>query len=92
MKNIFLAPAQTKRMQPILVSYEAPLRAICKKHWSSRGRDPQWTNGFFFFNLLLNGALHETKIGCIRVLAADFTLGPPDGRSVTGRVKKNNKI
>ena len=32
----FSAPAQTKRLQPILVSCEAPLRSnLRKKHWSS---------------------------------------------------------
>ena len=34
---IFLATAQTLRMQPILVSYEALLGAISQKH------GPQWT-------------------------------------------------
>ena len=33
-------------MQPILVSYEGPLGAICKKkHWSSGGHGPHWTSG-----------------------------------------------
>ena len=46
----FLAPAQTKRIQPILVSGEKPLEAICKKkHWCSGGHDPHWTTA-------LNGA------------------------------------
>ena len=41
----FLAPAQTKRMQPILVSCEAPFRnSLQKKHLFSGGHDPHWTS------------------------------------------------
>ena len=32
MKNIFFAPAQTKRMQPILESYKAPFRSNLQKN------------------------------------------------------------
>ena len=32
MKNIFFAPAQTKRMQPILVSWKAPFRSNLQKN------------------------------------------------------------
>ena len=38
-ENLYLlAPAQTKLMQPILASCEAPFRSnLQKKHWSSEG-------------------------------------------------------
>ena len=46
-KENFLAPAQTNRMQPILVPCEAPFRSnLRKKHWSSGGH---WTNINFHF-------------------------------------------
>ena len=38
----FLAPAQTKRMQPILVSCEAPFRSNLQNN--SEGYGPHWTN------------------------------------------------
>ena len=54
----YLALAQTKRMQPILVSCEAPFRSnLQKNHWNS-------------VLLLPNGASADTKIGCIRLVLA----------------------
>ena len=45
---------------------------IKKKHWSSKGNDPHWTSktNVFFCKLLLNGASHDTKIGCISLVWA----------------------
>ena len=54
-ENLYaLAPAQTKRMQPI-----APF-------WSNL----QKNTGPIFCKLLLNGASHDTMIGCIRLVWA----------------------
>ena len=36
--------------------------------WSSEGHDPIWTS--VFLKLFLNGASHDTKIGCIRLVWA----------------------
>ena len=41
MKIYILAPAQAKRMQPILVSCRPSL-----DHWSSEGHGPHWTSVF----------------------------------------------
>ena len=42
---IFLASAQTKRMQPILVSYEAPLRSNLQKTLAQWGSWPSLSLG-----------------------------------------------
>ena len=74
-KNVlYLAPAQRNLMHPILLAYEVPFRSNLQKktlvqwgsYWSSEGHDPHWTSVF----LLLNGASHYTKIGCIRLVWA----------------------
>ena len=72
----FLAPAQTKLMQPISVRSTIQEQLAKKKHWSSGGhtcpvRVMNLTEPVFFFcKLLLNGASHYTKIGCIRLVWA----------------------
>ena len=56
----FLAPAQTKPMKPILMSCEAPFKGQFAKNIGQ----------VVFCKLLQNGALHDIKIGCIRLVWA----------------------
>ena len=73
-------------MQPILVSCETPFRKILQRkkklvqwgsYWSSWGhtgpvRVMTLTGPVVVLcNLLLNGASHDTKIGCIRLVLAE---------------------
>ena len=73
----FLAPAQTKRMQPILVSWEAPFRSNLQKTTGPVRvmtlAGPTWPPlGHFFCKLLLNGASHDTKIGGIILVGREL--------------------
>ena len=67
---IFLFPTQTKRREPILVSCEAPFRSKLQKNTGPvRLTGPLWSPlDHFFCKLLLNGALIDTKIGCISLV------------------------
>ena len=61
-------------MQPFLM-LKHRLGVICKIHWSSRGHTGPvkvitLTGPVFFCKLLLNGATHDTKIDCIRLVWA----------------------
>ena len=63
-------------MQPTLVSCEAPFRRNLQKKtlvkWGHTGsvRVMTLTGLVFYYKFLLNGASHDTKIGCIRFVLA----------------------